>query len=365
MERLWSFGRNGFGNYDFRQLIDTRIIENPNENSTTQIICDIDKTYLETSFENTVQMIKIAFEDAKDKITVPGASPFLIAARWGNPYKTLNETETDFPRPLHFVSASPPQMRKTLEEKISLDGLDWTSDSFKNQAYNIRKGRLGFLRHHVAYKSATVLSIISESKPGNQFILIGDNAEFDAYIYLGLAFFLHKRLSRDQYIRYLLAGGVQDSIAKDFESLLEDDLHARIKGILIRRAPQYKMAQHDPITSLIYQFDNYFEILCLLIHWQLIDVEVLLPMARAFHNQYNFPLTVIERCLSQLAHSANLEDSDKRKVSLVSQQLGNQKPPSTSRSDSMLCEFTLDRFPLEGERLLKEAEAWAKLLTKE
>lgn len=365
MERLWSFRRSGFGKYDFRQLIDTRIKEEPNHESTTQIICDIDKTYLETSFETTVQMIRIAFEDAEDKVTVAGASPFLIAARWGNPYQTLAASNKEFPRPLHFVSASPPQMRKTLEEKISLDGLDWTSDSFKNQAYNIRKGRLGYLRHHVAYKSATLLSIISESKAGTQFILIGDNAEFDAYIYLGLAFFLHKRLSKEQYIRYLLAGGVQDEIAQDFESLLSDDLRAKVKGIFIRRAPQYEMAEHEPISSLIYQFDHYFEILCLLVHWRLVDAQILEPISRAFHNQYHFPIGTIKACLRQLKNSQNLDDSELKIVAKASEQLGPSNSFQAQPGKELIEEFSLDKFPLEGESLLKEAENWSQRLSKE
>ncbi len=46
MERFWSFKRGSFARYDFRQLIDTRIFESFRK-SKLQIICDIDKTYLD------------------------------------------------------------------------------------------------------------------------------------------------------------------------------------------------------------------------------------------------------------------------------------------------------------------------------
>src|SRR4051812_23103393 len=93
------------GSYDFTKLIDLRQLDlqDGGDKATFQVICDIDKTYLETNFESVLQMVRIAFEDASQKVTVRGASEVLLAARWG--LGTLDKT--DYPRPLHFVSASP------------------------------------------------------------------------------------------------------------------------------------------------------------------------------------------------------------------------------------------------------------------
>ena len=41
------------------------------------IICDIDKTYLETEYDSFVKLAKIAFQTAEDKKTVIGAKNFL------------------------------------------------------------------------------------------------------------------------------------------------------------------------------------------------------------------------------------------------------------------------------------------------
>ena len=81
MSRLPFFKkRNERLSYDFRKLIDHRnLIEF--ERSRYHIICDIDKTYLETKSETTLQLIKVALEDAEDKRTA-GAPIFLNAVRW-------------------------------------------------------------------------------------------------------------------------------------------------------------------------------------------------------------------------------------------------------------------------------------------
>ena len=100
-------------------------------------------------------------------------------------------------------------MRRVLESKLVLDGLDWTSDTFKNQAYNLQKRRLGLLRHHVAYKTLAILTIMAKRGEGGRFVMIGDNAESDPLVYGGVARLLEGRCSVSEFESHLVNAGVQ------------------------------------------------------------------------------------------------------------------------------------------------------------
>ena len=358
MDRFWSL-KSAFGEYDFTQLIDTRVLE-AYETDQVHVVCDIDKTYLETKFETKIQMIKIAFEDAKDKITVSGASTFLSALRWGAPQR---ETEVLRPVPVHFISASPPQLRTTLEEKLSADGIDWTSDSFKNQAYNLRKGRLDLLRHHVAYKTATIYRLMQNAPDASKFILIGDNAEFDTYIYMGLFLFLEGKFTTAEYINYLLAGGVQNDVVKDIEKLLLKRPKARVTGILIREAPGYETIIHPKLKDYVFTFGNYFQALLKMIHLGFIDSSLINDLVKSFHNQSSYSR---EELISHLACFSKYSKSDKvagfESTIQELKEIGalNEIPEQKNYFMSP----SLQDLP-EGQELLKIALEWSKMLSKD
>jgi hypothetical protein len=127
------FRRPLSGIYNLWRLVDSRFFERELTRPGLQhIICDIDKTYLETDFDTLLKIAKIAFEDAHDKITVQGASEVLLAARWGLMNVPLTGDQP-FPRPLHFVSSSPPQLRSVLEN------LPWTASIGRRIPLKIRR----------------------------------------------------------------------------------------------------------------------------------------------------------------------------------------------------------------------------------
>lgn len=83
-----SFLRRLFGvtttDYELKALVSSRMLEPFTQfDAATHVICDLDKTYLETEFESWIKMAKIPFESPHDKITVPGASEVLEMVRWG------------------------------------------------------------------------------------------------------------------------------------------------------------------------------------------------------------------------------------------------------------------------------------------
>lgn len=298
---FWKKLRGGWqGSYDVKNLVSARLYEPGADTSSRQIICDIDKTYLETEFESWLKMARIVFEDAGDKVTVRGASEVLIAARWAEVERHFAQHGTfSAPRALHFVSSSPPQLRPVLEAKLLQDGLDWNSDTFKDQSYNLKMRRVDLLRHHVGYKSLAILKILKNAPEGARFYCLGDNAETDGYIYLGLKLLTEGRLSPTGYGKYLSLSGVDtDAVA---EILTQLDLKpVCIERIMIRQVSGYPTISMPPLTAPICFFGHFFQVACAFVLDGLIPQESFRYLAQRFHNMHGVPLSEIKAGLSFL-----------------------------------------------------------------
>ncbi len=300
---LKNLARAGGEEYRVGRLIDTRQRgEGGAMAGGRQLVCDIDKTYLETEFESLVRMARIAFEAATDKITVAGASDVLLAARWGDVNAPLASEQV--PRPLHFVSSSPPQLRAVLEEKLMLDGLDWSTDTFKDQAYNLRRRRMDLLRQHVAYKSLAILRLLIAAGAGARFALIGDNAESDSFIYIGVKLVASGRLSPDAYRRFLEAAGVEPKTAEDVATeaapLAAGD-GALVDVILIRNVPGYQFVRIEPLTDPVQTFDNFFQAALQLMVHGIVPPETLVEVTRRFHNRHGMPRAALRSMIAPIA----------------------------------------------------------------
>lgn len=349
-------------NYDIWKAISTRPLGMfEDKDLSHQIICDIDKTYLETEFESLRKIVQIPFEDPEDKITVQGANHTLKAFRWGDTNQT--EDKKFFPRPLHFVSSSPPQLRKVLREKFILDGLDWTSDTFKNQIYNIKKRRFDLIKHQVAYKSAAILNIIqSQPNSASCFYLIGDSAELDAYIYLGVQLLLTDQLTAEGYSSYLRVSGVDDfNIKRILEKISLDRLKNKKAFILIRELENYPFVSHSLLTDQIFVFSNYFEVLLLFCGKELISKEHFFHLTKIFHNKYpleaSFLLEKIEIALQKnLIKKEQIQDAIEH---LCSMNLF-VKEHSICSTLSLKEEAAI----LKQDQILEEAFAWMKVIKK-
>ena len=142
-------------------------------------VWDIDKTYLESEFERLLDLVGTALQRAVDRRTRPGVGELLRALRGGpNP-----EDPHHARAPLYFVSASPPQLRRILEGKMLLDGVEWDGITFKDHMGLVRARRFREVRRHVAYKLTALLEYRREWPAGAREWLYGDDAESDALIY--------------------------------------------------------------------------------------------------------------------------------------------------------------------------------------
>ena len=305
MTNLWrSFAKRAFRDYDFNRLVSLRI-KDLDETTMSQkhIICDIDKTYLETKFETFYQLARVAFERASSKRIVKGASDVLIACRWSDAAFKFKQDATLSIRPhaVHFLSSSPTQLRKVLEEKLLIDGLDWSSDTFKNQTYNILKGRVDLLKHHVAYKSAAILELMNRGPENSEYILIGDNAEWDAYVYVGIQLLCAQKLSLDGYARYLETAGVDSITSQSLSASRAQHLSTkRVVGVLIRKAPKYPFVADPHLTERLVLFDHYLEAALALLRWRFVHESSFPGLLRAFHNRHGFSITDIAQTLESV-----------------------------------------------------------------
>lgn len=141
------------------------------------LIWDIDKTYLNTRFSTLRGLIGIPFEFAVDKEALPGTIALLHGLRHGP------EAETRL-TPLHFISASPPQLRPVLMRKMVLDGVEFDGLTFKDYLPLIGRGRWRELIGQLGYKLAALLRLRATLPDGCRLLLFGDNAEDDAAIFL-------------------------------------------------------------------------------------------------------------------------------------------------------------------------------------
>ncbi len=281
--------------YKLRALVSSRSLEPLNRfDRSTHVFCDLDKTYLETEFESWIKMAKIPFESPHDKITVPGASEVLELARWGGDPRAASSPQSA----LHFVSSSPPQLRLALDGKLTLDRLEWSTDTFKNQGYNLRMGRLDLLRHHIAYKTKAILDIATRMSPGSRIIMIGDNAEYDAFIYVGVRLFVERRIDLDGLRGWLSGAMVENPVISQVigqELLVPEDL--KVDGIYIRSVPGYAGRINSRFAGTWFEFEHWSQVAWSFIKKGIISPKALPQLIRSFHNLHGVPLAHLRWCL--------------------------------------------------------------------
>ncbi len=152
---------------------------------------DLDKTYLRTEFDTVRDLIRVALEPAASKQTVPGAGAL------------LRELRATRPGGIFILSGSPEQMRKVLEAKLRLDGIQWDGFTLKPSLAMLLRGRFRFLRDQVGYKLAALLASRAGSTGEFDEVCFGDDAEADAFIYSLYADLCAGRIGSDMLVAVL------------------------------------------------------------------------------------------------------------------------------------------------------------------
>ncbi|HLV60049.1 MAG TPA: hypothetical protein VKY51_01460 [Fredinandcohnia sp.] len=163
---------------------------------------DLDKTYLRTDFDTLRGLLRAAREKASAKVNVAG-SRALVRALQERPGARVA-----------IISGSPRQMRRKLEEKFRLDGVEIDELVLKPNVENIVRGRFRAIRDQVGYKLPALLEGRSRVPSTASETLFGDDAEADAFVYSLYADIVEHRISAAQLSPILELCGVYDDDAE-------------------------------------------------------------------------------------------------------------------------------------------------------
>jgi len=229
---------------------------------------DLDKTYLRTEFDTIRDLLSRAFEGAKDKRTVPGASAL------------LRELRSNQPAGLYILSGSPEQMRRVLEAKLRLDGVTWDGFTLKPSLKRLLRGHFKFLKDQVGFKLGALLSSREVVPANTDEILFGDDAETDAFVYSLYADLCAGRVGSEVLMQVLERAAVRPEEVPEL---------VHLAGRLPRRDHVLRIFIHlDRISSLdpfaeyglrVCPFYNYFQPAVVLVEMGAIDAKAALRVA--------------------------------------------------------------------------------------
>ncbi len=190
-------------------------------------IWDIDKTYLSTHFSSLKGMARIPIEFAIDKQAIPGMPEVLRGLRRGPGPEYAAA-------PLYFISASPPQIRKVVERKMLLDGVEYDGITFKDWVKTILKLRPGRLREQIGFKMCALLAT-RQNRPQSKEYLFGDDVESDAEAFHLYARVLSGQLSAGEAEAEMKSAGIKPDDRECVHTLLDQlgDVKGTVEKIFI------------------------------------------------------------------------------------------------------------------------------------
>ena len=203
---------------------------------------DIDKTWLDTRISQVKGMLRIPFEFAVDKRALPGTTALLHALREGPSGREH--------RPLYFITASPPFIRKAIERKMLIDGIEYDGITYKDQLEVFKRRQFASLREHTAFKLGALLLLARAFPTQAPIYMFGDDAERDAWIYCMFADICSGRLRGERLVATQSRMGVLKHYAEDVAALAADLPEGeRVHGIHIH-------CVREPDGSRVREYDD-------------------------------------------------------------------------------------------------------------
>ncbi len=270
---------------------------------------DLDKTYLRTDFDTVRDLVRTAFESAEDKRTNPGAS-------------TLLREMVRAGVSVHILSGSPEQMRRKLEDKLRLDGIQWDSFTLKPNLQNLLRLRFRAMRDQLGYKLPALLHArrVATPPPPNdpglrRETLFGDDAEADAFVYSLYGDVLAGRVSVEELAEICEKGRVYPDVVAD---LLEDAKHVG-HGDAVERILIHLERQSPPDEFRVYgrravPFYNYLQAAFIVHEDGRIPAEAVLRVGVELIVQHRFDGDALARSYSDLARRGHLRGTGGEQV---------------------------------------------------
>ena len=261
---------------------------------------DLDKTYLRTDFDTSAELFKTAFQRPDQRKTVPGAAALL---------REFGKTGAH----IHILSGSPRQMRGKVEEKLRIDRVRWDALTLKPNLSNLMRLRLRAMRDQTGYKLPELLAEraaaqdLSEEPPPE--ILIGDDAEADAFVYSLYADICSGAVSDAHLAQVLHAGHLYPDRIKAAQRAV----HQMRRGPVVRRILIHLDRQSPPSTFTRYgdrvvPFYNYFQAALISVDDALIEPVAALRVANTFIQRFRFDSDALARSFSELSRRHTMSE---------------------------------------------------------
>ena len=262
---------------------------------------DLDKTYIQTDFDSLRGLIRAAVQRAEEKQNVPGADALL---------REVTREREDGRVIVTFISGSPTQMRRTLEQKFAIDGIRPDAFILKPQLGLLFRGKFRAIKGQVGYKLDALLRVRTLAPPAPE-TLFGDDAEQDAFIYSLYADLAAGLVDADLLERLLREAQVyEDTRESIMERASKIEHAANVQRIFIhldrRSAPGRFMVFGPRVVPII----NYFQAALMLYADEVLDLAALMRVAAGMVHRSSYGLMELSNSYQDLARRGHMSAED-------------------------------------------------------
>jgi hypothetical protein len=263
---------------------------------------DLDKTYLRTEFDTFRDIVKTALERPDEKRTNPGAS-------------TLLREMVRAGISVHILSGSPEQMRRRLEDKLRLDGIQWDSFTLKPNLQNLLRLRIRAVKDQLGFKLPALLQARVKATPvslGDSGVrhetLFGDDAEADAFVYSLYADALAGRVDEDLLVAVCEKGRVYPDVLESIvDSARQVERADAVERILIHLERQTPPDHFRVYGQRAVPFYNYFQAALIVNEDARLPAEAVLRVGVELVVHHRFDGDALARSYLDLARRGHLQ----------------------------------------------------------
>jgi hypothetical protein len=292
---------------------------------------DLDKTYLRTDFDTLRDLARTAIERPDQKRTVPGAAALL---------RELGRAGVE----THILSGSPEQLRSRIEQKLRLDGAKWASLTLKPNLQNILRLRFRALRGQLGYKlpallqrRCELLGQMDETGEIVREVLLGDDAEADAFVYSLYADICEGNVSDGEIIDVMRRG-------RAYDDTIQDTLrYARfvkkgpvVETILIHLDRQSSPSDFRQYGSRVVPFYNYLQAAFVLHEAGRIPGRAVLRVAQDLIGAHNFDGAALGRSFLDISRRGHVSGQGIGDIANAYRELTQGRTTSTSELGLMV-----------------------------
>jgi hypothetical protein len=283
-----------------------RYVPDPVEREAPQVyIWDLDKTYLDTTFENFRGLLRTVREKAFQKRNVPGTATLVRALR--DFWQEMHRGQKDFP--IYFITASPPQLERKIHEKLNYDGIYPFGIFCKDNLQNVRPGRWWRLTHQVGYKLQALLQLRLHLGEEVKQILWGDDSEADATIYSLYSDLCARRMDEKEARQILghfrVSGQQVDTILRLLEAIPKQD---PVEKIYINLAADTDAEYYLKFGRRTLATYNTFQLALDLFQDRRLSSAQVVKVARDLVQNFTFGLEELEQSFAELVKRPVLAD---------------------------------------------------------